>query len=88
MDEPFKASAYAWETLEDPKTGHSTDAAESSFARAMGKKETLWQYWEKPENTFRHHRFSIGMQGIEALQPPDVALMGLFPSVNDLPVAI
>ncbi|KAF7354294.1 S-adenosyl-L-methionine-dependent methyltransferase [Mycena venus] len=41
IDETFKASAYAWETLSDPAT-----------------------------------RFNIGMEGVQALQPPDAILKG------------
>ncbi|KAJ7612050.1 S-adenosyl-L-methionine-dependent methyltransferase [Mycena polygramma] len=74
LDEAFKASAYAWETLADPATVRSGDPTASPFARAMGRPETLWQYYERPEEQFRLHRFGIGMQGIEALQPADAIL--------------
>ncbi|KAJ7612017.1 S-adenosyl-L-methionine-dependent methyltransferase [Mycena polygramma] len=72
--EAFKASAYAWETLADPATVRSGNPTASPFARAMGRPETLWQYYERPEEQFRLHRFGIGMQGIEALQPADAIL--------------
>lgn len=78
LDEPFKASAYAWENLADPETALSGDPTASAFARAMGRKETLWQYYERPEQAFRQRRFGIGMQGIQALQPPDIILNGGF----------
>ncbi|CAK5276426.1 unnamed protein product [Mycena citricolor] len=74
LDEAFKASAYAWETLEDPKTVRSGDPTASPFARAMGRAETLWQYYERPEQKWRQDRFGIGMQGIQALQPPDAVV--------------
>ncbi|KAJ7175090.1 S-adenosyl-L-methionine-dependent methyltransferase [Mycena crocata] len=74
LDEAFKASAYSWETLADPATVRSGDPTASPFARAMGRAETLWKYYERPEEHFRHHRFGIGMQGIESLQPPDAIL--------------
>ncbi|KAJ7898380.1 S-adenosyl-L-methionine-dependent methyltransferase [Mycena leptocephala] len=75
LDEPFKASAYAWETLADPTTARSGDPTASPFARALGRAETLWEYHARPEEAFRRHRFGIGMQGIEALQPPNAILM-------------
>lgn len=78
LDEPFKASAYGWEICADPDTVNSGDPAASPFARAMGKKETLWQFHEKPEQAFRQHRFNIGMHGMQALQPPDAILTGMF----------
>ncbi|KAJ7067487.1 S-adenosyl-L-methionine-dependent methyltransferase [Mycena amicta] len=74
LDETFKASAYAWETLADPKTRNSGDPTASPFARAMGQAETLWTHFERPEQKFRAHRFGIGMQGVQALQPPDAIL--------------
>ena len=76
MDEAFKASAYAWENLADPATAKSGDPDASPFARAMGRKETMWQYFERPENAFKKKRFNIGMQGIRALEPPDASLYG------------
>jgi hypothetical protein len=42
----------------------------------MGRSETLWNFYERPEEAFRHHRFGIGMQGIQALQPADAILSG------------
>ncbi|PPQ95286.1 hypothetical protein CVT26_014860 [Gymnopilus dilepis] len=74
LDEAFKASAYAWENLADPATTKSGDPDASPFARAMGRKETMWQYFERPENAFKKKRFNIGMQGIRALEPPDASL--------------
>ncbi|KAA1477972.1 S-adenosyl-L-methionine-dependent methyltransferase [Dentipellis sp. KUC8613] len=74
LDEPFKASAYSWETLSDPSTGHSGDPTASAFARAFKTNETLWQFYEHPEQKYRQRRFDAGMQGIQALQPPDAIL--------------
>lgn len=78
LDEAFKASAYAWETLADPKTVLSGDPRASPFARAFGTKETLWEFYDRPEQRYRQHRFGIGMQGVQALQPADAILTGQF----------
>ncbi|KAA1478055.1 S-adenosyl-L-methionine-dependent methyltransferase [Dentipellis sp. KUC8613] len=74
LDETFKASAIAWETLSDPKTSHSGDPTASPFSRAVGKQETLWQFYARPEEKYRQRRFDAGMQGIQALQPADAIL--------------
>ncbi|KAJ7167962.1 S-adenosyl-L-methionine-dependent methyltransferase [Mycena filopes] len=74
LDEAFKGTAYSWETLADESTRLSGDPAASPFARAMGRKETLWTYHARPEEKFRQQRFNIGMQGVEALQPADAIL--------------
>ncbi|TFY66484.1 hypothetical protein EVG20_g4602 [Dentipellis fragilis] len=74
LDEAFKASAYTWETISDPQTSHSGDPTASAFARAFGVKETLWQFYEHPEEKYRQRRFDAGMHGVQAVQPPDAIL--------------
>ncbi|KAF8177344.1 S-adenosyl-L-methionine-dependent methyltransferase [Mycena galopus ATCC 62051] len=71
LDENFKASAYAWETLADPATRNSGDPTASPFARAMGRAETMWAYLARPEEQFRQHRFNIGMAGAQAFERSD-----------------
>ncbi|KAJ8502546.1 hypothetical protein ONZ45_g11654 [Pleurotus djamor] len=77
LDEAFKASAYSWETLSDPLTSLSGDPRASPFARSINSSETLWEFYERPEESYRQRRFDIGMRGIQALQPPD-AILGAF----------
>ncbi|TFY59550.1 hypothetical protein EVG20_g7747 [Dentipellis fragilis] len=74
LDEPFKASAYAWETLADPETRHSGDPSKSPFARALRTTESIWQFLERPEEQFRRRRFDAAMRGTQALQPADAIL--------------
>ncbi|KAJ6535743.1 S-adenosyl-L-methionine-dependent methyltransferase [Mycena capillaripes] len=61
------------EILADPEHKHDGTMA-SPFARAMGRTETLWTYYSRPEEQFRHKRFGIAMEGVQALQPPDAIL--------------
>ncbi|EIM90650.1 S-adenosyl-L-methionine-dependent methyltransferase [Stereum hirsutum FP-91666 SS1] len=77
LDEAFKAAAWSWEVLEDPKTRKSGDPHASPFSRALNTDQTLWEFYERPEESFRHQRFSIGMHGVQALQPPD-SILGAF----------
>ncbi|KAJ7354209.1 S-adenosyl-L-methionine-dependent methyltransferase [Mycena albidolilacea] len=74
LDETFKASAYAWETLSDPATRFSGNPAAASLAHVIGSADMLWTYYARLEECFRHDRFGIGMEGIQALQPPDAIL--------------
>ncbi|KAA1478056.1 S-adenosyl-L-methionine-dependent methyltransferase [Dentipellis sp. KUC8613] len=74
LDEPFKASAYAWESLADPETGHSGDPSKSPFTRAFRTTESIWQFLERPEEQFRRRRFDAAMRGTQALQPADAIL--------------
>ncbi|KAJ7263588.1 S-adenosyl-L-methionine-dependent methyltransferase [Mycena haematopus] len=74
LDESFKASAYAWETLADPATRTSGDPAACPFSRAMGRPEGLWTYFARPEGRFQGHRFNIAMEGVQALQPREAIL--------------
>ncbi|KAF8069068.1 S-adenosyl-L-methionine-dependent methyltransferase [Lyophyllum atratum] len=72
LDEPFKGSAFAWETLADPATAKSGDPAASPFARAFGNNETLWQLHARDE--IRARRFNTGMDGMQKLQPVNAIL--------------
>ncbi|KAJ7575531.1 S-adenosyl-L-methionine-dependent methyltransferase [Mycena floridula] len=74
LDETFKASSYLWESSSEPSTALSGDPTSSAFARAMGAKETLWQYYDKPEQGFRQERFGIAMSGVNTLQSADFIL--------------
>ncbi|THH10457.1 hypothetical protein EW146_g8366 [Bondarzewia mesenterica] len=74
LDEAFKAAAYAWETLADPATRHSGDPSASPFARAFNTKQTLWQFHEWAEESYRNHPFGVGMQGVQAMQPVNAIL--------------
>ncbi|KAJ7103971.1 S-adenosyl-L-methionine-dependent methyltransferase [Mycena belliarum] len=80
LDEAFKASAYAWDTVKDAAQARSGDPTASPFAKAMGRPETLWDYYASKdekiskEAAFKGRRFDIAMQGISSLQPPDAIL--------------
>ncbi|KAG5640847.1 hypothetical protein DXG03_006828 [Asterophora parasitica] len=72
LDETFKASAYAWETLSDPLTAKSYDPRAAPISRAYNAKENYWEIIAREEHLSR--RFHIGMKGIQALQPGDAIL--------------
>jgi hypothetical protein len=76
LDENFKASAYLWETVSDPKTAKSGEPNEAPFSRAIGNGKTFWQWLEQPKNAFIQHRFDIAMSGIQALTSNAVILSG------------
>ncbi|KAF7288814.1 S-adenosyl-L-methionine-dependent methyltransferase [Mycena chlorophos] len=76
LDEVFKAAAFAWETLDDPKTRHSGEPLDSPFCRSIGKPQDLWAHYK--ENKMRGERFGIAMQGMEKMQPQD-AIVTAFP---------
>ncbi|KAG5641790.1 hypothetical protein DXG03_004194, partial [Asterophora parasitica] len=66
LDEAFKASAYAWETLSDPLTAKSGDPREAPLSKAYNTNETYWELLAREEH--RSRRFNIAMQGIQSLQ--------------------
>ncbi|KAG5338262.1 hypothetical protein C0989_007825 [Termitomyces sp. Mn162] len=72
LDESFKASAYAWETLSDPVTAKSGDPAASPLARAFHTNETYWDLLSR--DGMRSRRFNIAMRGVQAMQPADAIL--------------
>ncbi|KAF7373896.1 S-adenosyl-L-methionine-dependent methyltransferase [Mycena sanguinolenta] len=77
LDETFKASAYAWETLSDPATRGSGDPAAAPFSRGIGRHEDMWTYLARPERQVQGHRFNIGMEGAKTIVRPDAVLNGL-----------
>ncbi|KAG7090565.1 hypothetical protein E1B28_009673 [Marasmius oreades] len=73
LDESFKAAAYIWEALSEPAKANTDGSltSPSPFTRTFGSGVTLYQYYERPNQTFRASRFSIAMKGITAFRPPD-----------------
>ncbi|KAF7335897.1 S-adenosyl-L-methionine-dependent methyltransferase [Mycena sanguinolenta] len=74
LDETFKASVYAWETLSDPTTRGSGDPAAAPFSRGIGRPEGLWTYFARPEGQVQGHRFNIAMEGVKTIVPTDAVL--------------
>ncbi|KAF7373893.1 S-adenosyl-L-methionine-dependent methyltransferase [Mycena sanguinolenta] len=74
LDETFKASAYAWETLSDPATRGSGDPAAAPFSRGIGRHEDMWTYFARPEGQVQGHRFNIAMEGVKTMVPPEAVL--------------
>ncbi|KAG5331582.1 hypothetical protein C0989_007906 [Termitomyces sp. Mn162] len=72
LDESFKASAYAWETLSDPMTVKSGDPTAAPLSRAFNVKQTYWDFLAHDE--LRSRRFNIGMRGVQAMQPANAIL--------------
>ncbi|CAA7266025.1 unnamed protein product [Cyclocybe aegerita] len=72
LDEGYKSAAYTWETVSDPNT--TDDTTDSPLSRWTGRKETVWDFYQRPENLDKYKRFNIGMHGVKALQPSDVCL--------------
>ncbi|KAJ6506651.1 S-adenosyl-L-methionine-dependent methyltransferase [Mycena sanguinolenta] len=73
LDETFKASAYAWETLSDPATRGSGDPAAAPFSRGIGGLG-MWTYFARPEGQAQGHRFNIAMEGAKIIVPPEAVL--------------
>ncbi|KDR66887.1 hypothetical protein GALMADRAFT_147537 [Galerina marginata CBS 339.88] len=67
-----KCSAVAWDVLKDPIHGHSDELTDTVFSRGLNTNLTFWQFFEHPDNYFRHRRFGFVMQGMAAIQPADM----------------
>ncbi|KIK61141.1 hypothetical protein GYMLUDRAFT_85119 [Collybiopsis luxurians FD-317 M1] len=74
LDESFKASAYSWEALSNPGTAFSQDPTQSPFCIAHNTSDTKWEYYDRPDQSYRRNRFAVGMRGVQALQPPNAIL--------------
>jgi hypothetical protein len=75
LDEGFKAAAYSWETLQDPSY-RLGEPSETPLSKFTGVKESIWQHYARPEYRYRGTRFDIGMQSVNAIQPPGTVLNG------------
>ncbi|EJD00206.1 O-methyltransferase [Fomitiporia mediterranea MF3/22] len=75
-DEAIKAASYLREALTDEKTKFSQEAKHSAVQKALGIDETLWEFYDRPENELRRKRFAIVMAGSNRLQPPESILYG------------
>ncbi|KAL0952726.1 hypothetical protein HGRIS_006959 [Hohenbuehelia grisea] len=71
LDETFKAASYSWEASLGISEADWTDTSKTPFNTAYKTSETFWKYLERPEEAFRQRRFGLGMQGVQALQPPE-----------------
>nr|P0CT89.1 RecName: Full=4-O-methyltransferase 1; Short=Mtrase 1 [Phanerochaete chrysosporium RP-78] len=69
LDITFKAAALAWETMDDPKTGHSDELTDAPFARAFPEDKTLWNLLER--DAFARNRFDLTMVAVAQRQSPD-----------------
>ncbi|KAG6888552.1 hypothetical protein C0995_007424 [Termitomyces sp. Mi166 len=72
LDECFKASVYAWETLSDPTTVKSGEPTAAPLARAFNIQQTYYDFLARDE--FRSRRLNVGMRGVQAMQPVDAIL--------------
>lgn len=82
LDEVFKSAAYGWEAFGDPATAHNNQVNVTAFQKAFNTDLTIWEFFEKPEQTYRRDRFGIGMQGVAAFQPAETVLEGVFCALN------
>ncbi|KAF8069262.1 S-adenosyl-L-methionine-dependent methyltransferase [Lyophyllum atratum] len=75
LDEVFKGSAYAWETLCDPVTAKSGDPEAAPVVKALNREGTLWDLYSQDEH--RGRRFNVAMQGVHSLEKAD-SVLGAF----------
>lgn len=77
LDVNHKMSAFLWDALQDPEFGHSNELNKTVFARGLNTTNTYWGFLAQPENQFRYRRFGFAMQGIAAMQSPDMIFQGI-----------
>ncbi|EMD37634.1 hypothetical protein CERSUDRAFT_114284 [Gelatoporia subvermispora B] len=72
----LRVAAHASDQIVDPKTTHSQEVRETAFNRAFNTQETFWEFYSRPENTYRLKRFNIAMKGSTAYGDPTEVLRG------------
>jgi hypothetical protein len=66
------------ENLKDPKTAMSDAPNRAPFNRVFDVDVPLWEWYERPENSYRRRRFAVAMHGIGQMQPQDTLLKGKY----------
>lgn len=72
----LKCSVVAWDVLKDPESGLSSELTKTAFCRGLNTDMTYWDFFQHPDNHFRHRRFGYVMQGMAAIQPTDMIFKG------------
>ncbi|TFY59084.1 hypothetical protein EVG20_g7915 [Dentipellis fragilis] len=75
-DEGLKSLAVLWDTLRDPKFGHSQEPNEAAFSKAFNTDKSFFEWFELPGNEHRFRRTSVLMDGTSRLNPPGTILKG------------
>lgn len=78
LGDAHKLSAFVLENLKDPKTAMSDEPNCAPFNRVFDVHVPLWEWYERPENSYRRRRFAVAMHGIGLMQPPDTLLKGQY----------
>ncbi|KAI0267868.1 S-adenosyl-L-methionine-dependent methyltransferase [Gloeopeniophorella convolvens] len=70
-DEAFKGAAYLSTYIKDEPKNTNTP-----WNLASGKKGTIWEWYEEPDNVWRYHRFTSAMKGGADRFPPSIFTEG------------
>ncbi|KAI0264077.1 S-adenosyl-L-methionine-dependent methyltransferase [Russula aff. rugulosa BPL654] len=76
LDEGFKSCSYIPETLLDPEFGHAYESNKAAFNKAHNAKESMWTWFERPENRLRLAQVGAGMNGLKNITPAKSILEG------------
>ena len=71
----MKASSYLTESLLDPTTSSSQDPLDCPFSLAHGR-ESIFDFFERPENQKRFRRFDAAMHGTTSSIASDIIVTG------------
>ncbi|THU93684.1 S-adenosyl-L-methionine-dependent methyltransferase [Dendrothele bispora CBS 962.96] len=77
LDFELKFGAVAWEALSDAEYGFSDEPNKTMFSKEFQTDLSFYQFLEQPSQRYRRHRFGYAMQGLAALQPPEMILKAL-----------
>ena len=77
-----RGSTFILEYFKDPQTAFSDEPTNTLFHRIFNIDVPLWEWYELPEQSYQHRRFSVAMHGIRLMQPPKVLTNGEFLSTD------
>lgn len=75
-DEMMKSGSYLADNLLDPATATSQEPLDCPFSRVFGR-ESIFEFFENPENEYRLRRFGAAMVGTRAAFGSRALLTGI-----------
>ncbi|KLO19077.1 S-adenosyl-L-methionine-dependent methyltransferase [Schizopora paradoxa] len=75
-DEGLKGAASLFEVMTDPTLAFSGDPKDTGFSKAFNTQKSYWEFMEQPDQKARLYRFGVTMEGLQKLEPPELAVIG------------
>ncbi|KLO13212.1 S-adenosyl-L-methionine-dependent methyltransferase [Schizopora paradoxa] len=73
-DESMKGGSYLYEVLSEPDSAFKAVPELCATTKSLGSDLSLWDFYELPEQKYRHYRFGVAMEGVKNMEPAPLPL--------------